>query len=131
MFLTTNFIYQLLYIKQYGDIRLLISYWSMWTVALAIFLYSHFWGRPKIMLLVVHLLIIRNIVPLFDLENRQTIQNIEGLFSYALMQIMGLLVLLVMMSQSHRIYFHVPFSLIYHFLIGYGLMCIFFKYKIR
>ena len=90
-------------------------------------LYSHFGEKPHVMRLLHQLMIIRNIIPIFNFENRNSFKDLASVAQYTSWQVLGINILLVNFCITEKFTVHFPVSIIYQFLNCYGYFALWFE----
>ena len=88
MFQLTNFIAILnaTLSNHFQNQIVLISYWIVWVLITLLIIYSKVKKKPTLIKFCAHLLVIRNILPLYDIEQRVTIDDFNTLIIFILTQ---------------------------------------------
>lgn len=140
--LTSNFFQQTIdSIKgNYRETMVLYCYWSLWLISFFSLLYSHIKEKPKLMRILHILIIIRNIMPWMNFEDRKTFDDMAVVVQFSSYQNLGIQLLLGILCFTEKFKFHIPISIVAQLLISYSQICLFiqksgvqdrFKYVIK
>ena len=113
--------------KEVGNPRILYIYWVLWFLSMFLLLISHFKDMPHL-IRVVHLIqIVRNLVPLFNFENRVIIDDLAELVRFGTTQSISLNVMLILMCLTEKYYVHLPLSIGFQSFLGFALVALFYQ----
>ena len=64
--------------QNYREIRVLYAYWALWIVMQVLFLIGHYKNQICLIRAAYILVLIRNIFPLYNFENRKTFDDLAA-----------------------------------------------------
>lgn len=118
----TNFYFQSygIFVGHFRNPKMLIFYWVFWVVITLVLLVSHYKQKPHLIRLCHHLIMVRNIIPWLNIEDRKTFDNYLNRLVYNQMQAFGTMALMVVWAIEENISVHLPISIIYQTAICFG-----------
>ena len=96
----------------YQETSVLIAYWCLSLINLVLMIYSECKDKPDLIRLVHLGLIVRNIMPLYNLEQRESLEDLGTVVYFSQSQNLCLISLLGCMQVSDPWYIHVPVSVL-------------------
>lgn len=106
--------------RNYRNPVWLWPYWSLWVIITLMIVFSHVREEPHLVRICIHLIIIRNIIPWFNMEDRVKFDDMGNLILFNQLQVMGLVAVMVPMCLFESPLFHVPISVVYQISFSYG-----------
>ena len=106
---------------------MLVAYWCNTFFLLPIMIYSHFKDKPHIMRFVHMVLIIRILMPFFNLEQRTYEIELADMIYFLIIQTLALLAMMIGSQISEPWYVHVPFTMVVYFFISFGQISYFYE----
>lgn len=102
-------------------------YWGLWIAMTIVLIFSHIKEKPHLVRFVVNILIIRNIVPWFNFEDRKKWDDIGNIIQYNQPQTIAVLALIIVMSLQESAAFYIPVSALYQFFMCWGQFVIYYQ----
>ena len=106
---------------------MLYIYWLIWVIQLIFMTYSHYAEKPNVLRFLAHIMIIRNIMPWFNLGQRKAFNDTANLVHFSLFQNIVLICFLIVMGVCETYKIHIPTSIFYQFFMGYGQIASFYQ----
>ena len=113
MCLVTNFVSLVnnSFSANYRDKSILKYYWTVWVLVCLLLLYSHFKEKPNLIRILNMIMILRNIVPLFNFEDRNSFEDMATVVQFSHFQNVALQALIICVCVTEKYTVHVPFSI--------------------
>lgn len=127
---TTNLYFMLLdtMTDNYEHKVFLYTYWACWIAITILVFVAEKFDRPHLYRITTNILMIRNILPWFNLENRATFKDIGKLVQFNQLQTLGLIAgVIIPVTIYERPAFYIPVTLVYQISISYGLVAVFYQ----
>ena len=106
---------------------LLLIYWIVWFVMLAFWIISHKFNMPWLFNLCQHIMIVRNIIPVFNFEEREQLKDLAEALKFSHFKQVGLIVgFFVPICLVNRARLHIPVSIVYQGALCYGILVMFY-----
>ena len=118
----TNFLFMLkdTISGNYKDKREILVYWVVWAILVLLILFSHYKDRPHLVRIINLLIIVRNIIPLFNLGDRKSFDDPVQVINFSLIQNISFQVMIVSVCVTEKYYIHIPLSIIFQLFISFG-----------
>ena len=91
--------------------------------------YAHHREKPHFFRFLNQLAIVRNIIPLFNLSDRESFKDLSYVIQFSSFQNRGLNLMQLCSCYTEKYYVHLPLSLVYQFMVALGEQSIFYQIK--
>lgn len=113
--------------NSYRNDVMLLPYWISWIFITLLILFSHIKDRPIFIRVCIHLVIIRNLVPWLNIEDRIIFDDLAKLIHWNQLQFVGVCGCLVVMSMKENAIIHLPMSITYMFFLSFAQINLFYQ----
>lgn len=110
--------------SSYRNIYILYCYWIVWLAQGLIILYSHKKDKPNILRILNFFIVLRNIMPWFNFEDRKNFDDMAYVVQWSTQQNLCLQALIVCVAVTEKYYVHIPVSIVFQMLMSYGQLCL-------
>lgn len=92
-----------------------------------ILIYSHVKEKPHLLRVCFPIIILRNIVPIFNFENRKSFEDLATVVQMNFIMDISVMACLITFCINERWFFHLPFSIVCQFSVCLAIVSTFYE----